>query len=238
MRNAFMRNKTVKTRWDPKVDNKPENGPRFKYTQIFGSKYLGTANRILDVGCGIGNYLYLNDREGCFGIDLESQSLKTAKKYCIKSDFAVASVLNLPFRNETFDLIVMWEVIEHVPAGTEMQAFAEVHRTLAACGSLLLSTPNKNIISNIMDPAYILGHRHYDAKNLVKFISEIGFSVMHFTIRGNLATLIAVNLFYFYKHIFHKKGTKLQQFFDQKSEKEFNSKKGGIANIYIAAKKR
>jgi hypothetical protein len=30
---------------------------------------------------------------------------------------------------------------------------------------------------------------------------------------------------------------KLQKFFDQRSEREFNSKKDGIANIYIAAKK-
>lgn len=232
-----MTNKTIKTRWDPKVDNKPDNGPRFKFTRNFASKHLGKATRILDVGCGIGSYIHLIDRDGCFGIDLDSEPLKTAKKYCIKSDFAVASVLNLPFRNETFDTVVMWEVIEHVPAGTETQALSEVHRTLGACGTLLLSTPNKHIISNIMDPAYLLGHRHYDAKKLVKFITEIGFSVKHHTIRGSLATLVGVNIFYFYKHVFHKKGLKLQKFFDQRSEREFNSKKDGIANIYIAAKK-
>jgi hypothetical protein len=119
----------------------------------------------------------------------------------------------------------------------ETQALSEVHRTLSACGTLLLSTPNKHIISNIMDPAYLLGHRHYDAKKLVKFIAEIGFSVKHHMIRGSLATLVGVNIFYFYKHVFHKKGMKLQKFFDQRSETEFNSKKDGIANIYIAAKK-
>jgi len=234
---AVVRSKNIKTRWDPRVDNKPDNDPRSKFTQIFSSRYLRKANRILDVGCGIGSYIHLIDRQDTFGIDLESQPLKTARKYCMKSDFAVASVLNLPFRNETFDSIGMWEVIEHLPAGTEMQALAEVHRTLAACGTLLLSTPNKHIISIIMDPVYPLGHRHYDVKDLVKFITEIGFSVKHYTIRGSIATLIALNIFYFYKHVFHKKGTKLQKFFDQKSEREFNSKKDGFANIFIAAKK-
>src|SRR5262249_11960126 len=145
--------KSVKTRWDPKVDDKPEIGPRSKFIHFFVKEYLGNANRILDVGCGIGNYIYLIDNKATFGIDLEREPLKIAKKYCVKADFAVASVLNLPFRDETFDSISMLEVIEHLPAGSERQALTEVRRTLTADGTLLLSTPNNHIISIVMDPA-------------------------------------------------------------------------------------
>src|ERR1041384_5821145 len=122
-----MTNKTIKTRWDPKVDNKPDNGPRFKFTRNFASNYLGKAARILDVGCGIGSYIHLIDRDGCFGIELESEPLKTAKKCCRSEVLAGASFLNLLFRNESFDRVVMWEVIQRVPAGTETQALSEVH---------------------------------------------------------------------------------------------------------------
>jgi SAM-dependent methyltransferase len=233
-----MKNKTVRTRWNPAVDNKPEVNPRSRFMQDFSGKYLRTGSRILDVGCGIGNYIHLIDRKGCFGTDLEINALKVAKKYCINSDFLMASVLDLPFRDETFDLVAMWEVIEHIPPGTERQAISEIRRVLTSCGAFLLSTPNRNFISNIMDPAFFLmGHRHYDVRGIVKLITDIGFSVKQCTIRGRWSTLIATNIFYFNKHVLRKKGGKLHKFFEGKSENEFNSKKTGVANIFIAAKK-
>jgi 2-polyprenyl-3-methyl-5-hydroxy-6-metoxy-1,4-benzoquinol methylase len=121
----------------------------------------------LDVGCGIGSYTALIDNENSYGIDLDVYAVKTAKKHCTRSNFLVASVLNLPFRDEIFDLIVMWEVIEHVPAKTEMQVLTELHRTLTCCGAMILSTPNNHFISKMMDPAFVLcRHRHYDTKKL------------------------------------------------------------------------
>jgi SAM-dependent methyltransferase len=233
-----MSNKSVKTIWDPKVDNKPESGSRMKFSHEFANRYFGNAGRILDVGCGIGSYTSLIDKESSFGIDLEILALKTARRYCTKSNFLVASILNLPFRDKTFDLIVLFEVIEHIPAKTELQAFAEVYRALTGSGALFMSTPNKHFISNILDPAFFLrGHRHYDLKKLLKLIAEIGFYVKESTKLGGWNTLIATNVFYFYKHILHKKGGKVYRYFDQKSDKEFRSTKYGFANLFIAATK-
>ena len=161
-------NKTVKTTWDPRVDCKPEVGPRIRFSQNFGKEYIVKAKRILDVGCFIGTYTSLIDKAGCFGIDLDINALKTAKKHCVNSNFIVASVLDLPFRDGIFDLISMWEVIEHVPAGTEKQTLTEVHRALATSGAMLLSTPNDSLVCKISDPAFFLrGHRHYRAKKLM-----------------------------------------------------------------------
>lgn len=149
----------------------------------------------------------------------------------------MASSLNLPFRDKTFDLAFMLEVIEHLPAGTEKQAIAEIQRILKDYGLFLLSTPNCHFISNIMDPGFFFGHRHYDAKKLVKLITDIGFSVKEYISRGGLNALIAIDIFYFNKHILHKNGGKMQRFFDKNSDREFNSKKDGISHIFIAAEK-
>jgi ubiquinone/menaquinone biosynthesis C-methylase UbiE len=231
------RDTRFKTRWDPKVDNKPIIGPHNRFIQRFMSSYLRIDQHILDVGCGVGNCLHLIDRKGCFGIDVEINALKTAKKYCINSRFLVASCLNLPFRDETFDLAVMFEVIEHLRAGTEKQAIAEIQRILKGSGLLLLSTPNRHFISNILDPSLFFGHRHYNVKKLVKLITEIGFSVKEYIHRGGLSAMIGIYIFYFNKHVLHKYGGNVQRFFDQYSDKEFNSKKEGISHIFIAAEK-
>ncbi len=55
--------------------------------------------------------------------------------------FLVAGAGDLPFPDGSFDTVVMWEVLEHIPPGTEPQAFAEIARVLRPGGRLHLSTP-------------------------------------------------------------------------------------------------
>lgn len=216
----------------------PESNPRLRFSQNFAKEHSRMAKRILDVGCGIGSYTALIDNENSFGIDLDVYAVKTAKKHCTRSNFLVASVLNLPFTDEIFDLIVMWEVIEHVPAKTEMQVFVELHRILAPYGAMILSTPNNHFISKMMDPAFVLyRHRHYNTKKIVQLIAESGFFIKQLQVRGGWNTLIAANIFYFYKHVLHKREGKVHTLFDEKSDREFNSNKNGIANLFIASQK-
>jgi ubiquinone/menaquinone biosynthesis C-methylase UbiE len=232
-------NKTVKTVWDPIIDNKPSiDSPRIRFSQKFASKYMNNGSHVLDIGCGNGSYTYLIDSLHCVGMDLTTNVLKMAKKYCVRSHFLVGSVLNLPFRDETFDVICMWEVIEHTPVGTESEVIAESQRVLMPGGCLLLSTPNRHFVSNIMDPALFLrGHRHYGLEKLINLITSTGLIVKQHTIRGGLNTMIATNIFYFNKHVLHKKEGKMQKFFEQKSKQELNSENGGIATIFIAAER-
>jgi 2-polyprenyl-3-methyl-5-hydroxy-6-metoxy-1,4-benzoquinol methylase len=160
--------KTSSTRWDPKVDDKPYSSPHSRFVKKFSNKYLDRADWILDAGCGVGNYLHLIDREGCFGVDLDRYAVGTAKKYCVNSDFLIASVLDLPFRDNTFNVVTIFEVIEHLPAGSEKRVFAEIKRILTCFGMMLLSTPNHHFLCNTMDPAFLLyGHRHYKIKKLM-----------------------------------------------------------------------
>jgi hypothetical protein len=46
------------------------------------------------------------------------------------------------------------------------------------------------------------------------------------------------NIFYFFKHAFHKKDIGILRYFEKKSERELNSKNNGVTNIFIAAEKR
>ena len=233
-------NKAVKIKWSSVVDARPNvQSPRVRFSRNFSEKYLEGSKRVLDIGCGIGTYTYFIDRYDCIGIDFDINPLKTAKRYCSNSEFIVASVLNLPFKDEIFDVVFMWEVIEYIEIEREKNAIQEIHRTLMPAAKFLLSAPNNHFIYNIVDPDHFFLHRqrHFDIKKLINIITETGFSIKHHTIRGGWKTIIATNIFYFHKHILHKKGGKIQSFLDKKSEEELNSKVKGITNIFIVAQK-
>jgi ubiquinone/menaquinone biosynthesis C-methylase UbiE len=227
------------TRWNPKIDNKPDsNIPRIKFAQKFSKKYANKASRMLDIGCGTGSYTYLIDRRNSFGIDLDPEALKIAKAYCTESNFIAASALHLPFKAGTFGVVFMWGVMEQLPLRTEKQAIIEASRVLDYNGMFLLSATNDHIISKVMDPAFLLcRQRHYNINELLQLISEVGLTVKDHVIKGKWYTITAISVFYFHKYFLHKLQGRLLRFFYNKSEKEFESKKGGISTIFIAMEK-
>jgi SAM-dependent methyltransferase len=231
--------RTNKTRWDHQLDNNPKtSGARVRFSKNFSSSIVQDAHRILDIGCGIGKFTYLVRGQNTVGIDPESEALKTANKFCTDSNFVVASALALPFRSGIFDLVLMWEIIEHVPAGTETEVLSEIHRVSCFDSKLLLSTPYYHFVSNLLDPGFIMyGHRHYHIDLLTELVSQAGFSIQNCIIRGGWCTLIAADIFYFCKHVLHKKGGRIHKFFETRSDKEFQAEENGFANIFIQAKR-
>jgi SAM-dependent methyltransferase len=235
----MVRREFLKSKWDPVFDSKPTSDiPRMKFCETFSKQFFKKEYLALDVGCGTGSYTQIIDGENCVGMDLDINALKIAKQFCTKSNFVVASALNLPFRDNAFDIIFMWAVIEALPVDTEKQAITEVRRTLKLGAVFLLSAGKDHFITNIMDPGfYLRGQRHFDTNNLIKQIEHVGFSVKRHTTRGAWITLLSISIFYFYKYILHKKRGRLLGFFYKKSEKELKSHKHGFAIAFLAMQK-
>jgi SAM-dependent methyltransferase len=229
-----------KMKWNPVVDNRPNvDSPRIKFSQSFSVGYSRRSNRVLDLGCGIGSYTFLIDRPGCLGIDLNIDALKVAKTFCPHSQFLVASGLHLPLKDQIFDSIFMWEIIEYIEKEKEEKLFEEIYRVLIPGANLLLSAPNRQFIYNILDPDYLLlrRQRHFRLKEVEDLLSEAGFTVKKTAIRGGWKTILAMNIFYFCKHVLRRRCRKIQRLLDKRSEEELISEKNGITNIFVAAKK-
>lgn len=105
--------------------------------------------RILDLGCGDGFYLYLlshlNLKLILYGADYDKNAINSAKKNLDpdKVKLIQANLMNgLPFSNDFFDGIVMSEVMEHLP--DDIKCMKEVRRVLKKNGRLVLSVPHIN----------------------------------------------------------------------------------------------
>jgi len=149
-------------------------------------------DRVLDVGCS-GGWLSEVMPEGSvlYGVDIPpghpGDRLRT---------FALADGRALPFADETFDAVVLLEVIEHVPANTEPQLLTEAHRVLRAGGFVLLSTPNQHLVARLMDPAWWLsGHRHYSAGRVSEMLVAAGFRDPAVSVTGGTWTTLYFPLF-------------------------------------------
>ncbi|MFA5156199.1 MAG: class I SAM-dependent methyltransferase [Candidatus Omnitrophota bacterium] len=101
---------------------------------------------VLEAGCGLGNWIFLFEKRGFkpVGIDLSLSSLKIASEYGrrnrLKANLSLADVRKLPFKDNTFDAIVSYGVIEHFPDSGA--AVKEFHRVLKPSGACLITTPN------------------------------------------------------------------------------------------------
>jgi 2-polyprenyl-3-methyl-5-hydroxy-6-metoxy-1,4-benzoquinol methylase len=124
------------------------DGRKQKYVYLnFGNKLdqierrIGRKGRLLDVGCSFGFFLDAARQRGWSveGIDISAYAAQYAR-----SRFNL-SVQNVPvtearFPEQSFDVITMWEVVEHFP--TPVQALQHLSQFLRPEGMIVLGTPN------------------------------------------------------------------------------------------------
>jgi len=136
----------------------------------FASKYTKN-KKVLDVACGSGygsKLLLDNGAKEVIGVDISKESILYAKeKYQQKElGFFRGDATHLKeFKNESFDVIVSFETIEHLKEYHKY--LSEINRLLKKKALFLVSTPNKKFSSpNSKKP---LNPFHYIEFNLNDF---------------------------------------------------------------------
>ena len=143
-------------------------------------RYAPRNAMILDGGCGTGANLELLQRYGtAIGIDLSDKAIEFCRARGVPSDrVSIASLTELPFPKDFFDLAISFEVICNI--ADDQATFAEIARVLKPGGRLIVQVPAYQWLWGKHDVA--VGHqRRYSARDLRDKISRAGMSIERLT---------------------------------------------------------
>jgi trans-aconitate 2-methyltransferase len=135
---------------------------------------------VLEIGCGIGTMTYLLTRKVKTGrieaTDISPQSIKYIKKNLVRPNLSVfaGDILHVAPAAGTFDFVLLFDVIEHIPLEDHAVLFARISHWMHDNSSLLINIPN---------PGYVI----YDEKNNPAVLQEIDQPVFP----DHLATVVA-----------------------------------------------
>jgi len=112
-----------------------------RFYAILARRYGQRGKRLLEIGSGLGHLVgQLENRFQTYAIDVNLWALQQSRSIAPRSSLHVSRAQELPFANETFGVVIIKHVVEHLPnAG---QAIAELGRIIAPNGVLILATPN------------------------------------------------------------------------------------------------
>lgn len=118
--------------------------PRQEQLKLIAHDVIGRRRNadILDVGCGAGVMSAALLRHGrVTGVDFSAPAIEIARRMVPRARFLVGTPADLP-QSEQFDVITLFDVLEHVPRGEREDFLASLRGHLRDDGMLIASTPH------------------------------------------------------------------------------------------------
>lgn len=116
----------------------------FAYVQAAA---MATGKTVLDLGCntGYGTRLLATTANHVVGVDVSAKAIRVARQKYRQSliDFDTIDGIQLPFESACFDLVVSFQVIEHIV--DHVRYLKEIKRVLQPTGIAIFTTPNASI---------------------------------------------------------------------------------------------
>lgn len=152
------------------------------------SRWLPDRGRVLDVGCAAGYFLRVAEEHGhdVHGVELSEPIARDAIAALgadrVYHGFLDDCIAARGWQDHTFDLVTIWDVIEHVP---EPQALlASIRRMIKPGGKLLLET--QNVASSFAARMGKAWHHykhdehlyHFDPDTIRRLLRDCGFDVL------------------------------------------------------------
>lgn len=113
--------------------------------KFLAEKYIKEGERILDLGCGAGQWyeFFEGKKVFYFGLDFSEKLIEIAKKRYPKANFLIGDATKLPFENEFFDKVYSIALFHHIPSKElRLLVLKEIKRVLKKNGFLILTVWN------------------------------------------------------------------------------------------------
>jgi len=141
--------------------------------------------KMIEIGCANGPYTFQFSSKGfsMTGLDLSEKNIKEAKKRNILlkkgCEFFVGDAHNLPFKDETFDVVVSISAIRYVP--NPEKAIKEMYRIVKKGGTVIVDFPNKKSpwfkhLKPMIAQTSHIHDNHYTVSEVKSMFSDSNFS--------------------------------------------------------------
>jgi len=121
----------------------PPQRPRRRNAEVLAGLDLWRGRRVLDAGCGTGALLHWLAGQGAepVGLDPDPAALARARERAPDVPLVAGCGEAMPLASGTFDVVVWFNALHHVPVGRMEDALVEALRVLRAGGALLVVEP-------------------------------------------------------------------------------------------------
>jgi ubiquinone/menaquinone biosynthesis C-methylase UbiE len=179
-------------------------------SRLVPNEFKNIKGKILDVGCGAGNYTATLKRccsqSKVYGVDLSKRAIKRAKKDFPSIHFSVAKATHLPFPDHSFDALVMKCVLEHLKDPAKV--LAEVKRVLKPGGLFYSITPLEGDKLVLSPPLRLTKKYHghlqkFSRHSLISLLEKNGFQIKRHYFFGFLLCQIINFLYHFLWDLFN-----------------------------------
>jgi len=160
--------------------------------------HIKKTGQLLDIGCSTGIFAYEASKRSWHvtGIDPSDWAIIQAKNRVKGGKFAISTIENAEFQLKSFDLITLWDVLEHVTSPTT--TLMKVNQWLVDDGLVVLNIPNINsLFAKAMKKNWVLFLRehlwYFDPHTITQLLLRTGFEVI--SIKSNYVRFSLKNIF-------------------------------------------
>lgn len=132
--------------------------------------------KMLELGCGTGHWtrFFVEKEFELTATDISDAMLKHAKQKQLNAAIVKADAENLPFENESFDVVASITMMEFVR--DQNKVLAEIYRVLKPNGYVLLGGLNSNseLAKNVANDSVFKNANFFTRKSLVAKLMQFG----------------------------------------------------------------
>lgn len=158
---------------------------RYEHLLGLAEQRVGAVRSLLDVGCGIGNFLAYASGRGidAVGVDVEARAVEAARDRGLRA--YLVDELDREVPDGSLDAATMWDVVEHLL--DPLDGVTSMARKVRPGGALLFETPDamfparRAVLAldrisrgraDLTDPFYYLEHRTYFTEDGLRRLLE------------------------------------------------------------------